>query len=102
MNTFRVITYILNNKIVTLRIGSNGNSVDNAHSGGMFIHVVDTGNDAVLDKCAFTEFKDVFEIHPITSIRFQNYRIFNFEKIIIAAKNYMKKDFLCFVCYHLI
>lgn len=97
LNTFRVITYMLNNKInvapVALRIGSNGSSVDNAHSGGMFIHVVDNGKDAVLDKYAFTEFKDVFERHPITSIQFQNYKIFNFEKIIIAAKRLHEERF---------
>lgn len=78
VNTFRVITYILDGHIyhvpVTLRIGRGGNFLDNCHAGGLFIGVDDTGK---LNTYAFTEFGDEFgekfTEHPDTGTRFENY-----------------------------
>ena len=67
--------------------------MDNAHAGGMFINVIPNGKDAILDRYAFTEFKNVFEKHPSTNIVFKNYLIPNFEKILIAAKRLHEEKF---------
>lgn len=87
LNTFRVITYILNRKIyhmpVILRIGRNGKILDNAHQGGIFIGVTD---DGLLLKQATSEFNEKYETHPDTNIIFENYKISNFNKIIEAAE----------------
>lgn len=76
VNTFRVVTYIWEGRIyhmpVALRIGQGGARVDNAHAGGMFVGVSDTGE---LGKSAFTEFKDEFVKHPDTGTVFEGYII---------------------------
>lgn len=76
VNTFRVITYLWNGKVnhvpLALRIGQGGGYLDNAHAGGMFIGVSDTGQ---LNSVAFTEFGDRYEKHPDTQIEFKNYVI---------------------------
>lgn len=86
LNTFRVITYILNGNIyhmpIILRIGRYGKIVDNAHQGGLFIGVTDDGK---LLKNATTEFNEKYEVHPDTNIRFENYLINNIDKVISAA-----------------
>ncbi len=86
LNTFRVITYILDGKIyhmpLLLRIGRNGKFLDNAHQGGMFIGVSDEG---YLDKLAHTEFNEKFLEHPDSKIIFENYKINGVEKIIQIA-----------------
>lgn len=86
INTFRVITYILDGKIyhmpLLLRIGRNGKFLDNAHQGGMFIGVSDEG---YLDKCAHTEFNEKFLEHPDSKIVFEHYHISGVDKIIQIA-----------------
>ena len=86
LNTFRVITYIANDKLfhvpLALRIGRNGNRVDNAHAGGIFIGVSDKG---ILCNKAFSEWGDVFEEHPDTHVRFKNYHIPKVEEMIKIA-----------------
>ena len=86
VNTFRIITYLLNGKIyhvgVILRIGRNGSIVDNSHAGGIFINVSD---DGMLGKTAFSEFQEKFEMHPDTKIRFENYRIPQMKELINCA-----------------
>lgn len=57
---------------LALRIGQGGGYLDNAHAGGMFIGVSDTGQ---LNSVAFTEFGDRYEKHPDTQIEFKNYVI---------------------------
>lgn len=69
---------------IILRIGRNGKRLDNAHQGGIFIGVTD---DGYLLKEAHSEFNDRFEEHPDTHIKFDNYKINNFDKIIKAAHN---------------
>lgn len=91
VNTFRVITYILDREIyhvpVTLRIGRGGNFLDNCHAGGLFVGVDDTGK---LNTYAFTEFGDEFgekfEKHPDTGIRFENYELEFVPEMIRTAK----------------
>lgn len=87
VNTFRVITYRWNDSIeycpIIMRIGSNGNYLDNAHAGGMFIAVEDDGQ---LHDKAFTEFKKEYSEHPDTKIEFSKVKIPDFHKVIETAK----------------
>ena len=86
VNTFRVITYRWKKKVyhmpIIMRIGRENAEVDNAHAGGMFIGVSDTG---VLKKTAFTEFHSTFDIHPDSKEVFLGYQISNFDKVINTA-----------------
>ena len=67
VNTFRVITYLWNGEVfhvpLALRIGQGGSYLDNAHAGGMFIGVNDSGE---LNDEAFTEFGKRYKEHPDT------------------------------------
>lgn len=86
INTFRVITYILKDKVfhapAILRIGRNGNRCDNAHQGGMFVGIDDGG---YLLECAYTEFQERFHTHPNSGIRFNGFHIPNFERVLNAV-----------------
>lgn len=83
INTFRIITYIWKNKVyhssVVIRIGRGSNVVDNAHSGGIFVHVSD---DGFLGECAYTEFQERFLEHPDTGIKFKGYCIPEIKKVL--------------------
>ena len=87
VNSFRVITYIINDVIycspIILRVGRTGNYRDNAHAGGLFVAV---SNDGEIISNGKTEFGEDVEIHPDSKIRFKGYRIKNVNKILIAAK----------------
>ena len=87
VNTFRIITYRWNDKIevmpVIMRIGKGNSVIDNAHAGGMFIAVDETGK---LGDIAFTEFRDKFTEHPDTHLTFKDYQIEHYFEIIEAAK----------------
>lgn len=76
VNTFRIVTYIWNGMIyhlpIALRLGRNGNRLDNAHAGGMFVGVSD---DGTLGEFAYTEFKESFSKHPDTGMIFKGYII---------------------------
>lgn len=76
VNTFRVISYIWENEIkvcpIVLRIGKSKNYLDNAHAGGIFVGVKESGR---LISCAFNEFQQRFYKHPDTNIVFENYEI---------------------------
>lgn len=82
INTFRIISYVWNNQIVCcpviLRIGQGGSYLDNAHAGGMFIAV---NNDGKLHEKAFTEFKKEYLQHPDSLLKFKNYKIANFPRV---------------------
>lgn len=86
VNTFRVITYILDGKIyhtpTILRIGRSGSYLDNAHAGGIFIGV---NEDGTLLNFATSEFGEKYTTHPDSSIVFDGYVIPSFDKIISAA-----------------
>lgn len=87
INTFRVTTYLWKNTIfltpVVLRIGRGGGYLDNAHQGGMFVGIGETGK---LFKVGFTEFQERFYEHPDSGIKFEDYIIPNFSRIGKAAK----------------
>ncbi len=87
VNTFRIISYRWKDKILfvpsTMRIGRGGNYLDNAHAGGIFIAIDDDGK---LHKKAFSEFKEEYEIHPDSKIKFENYKIDLFPKVLETAK----------------
>lgn len=76
INTFRVMTYITDDKIyhapILLRIGTDDKRVDNAHAGGIFVGVTDAGK--LLEK-AFSEYGNEYDKHPTTGIEFKNYHI---------------------------
>lgn len=95
INTFRVITYILNNEIktapVVLRIGSGGGEVDNIHAGGIAV-VVD--NDGEIKTCAYKlgygDMVKKYEKHPDTGVQFAGYKIPLVKEIVKAAKELHK------------
>lgn len=76
LNTFRIITYIVENKIyvapMALRLARGGADRDNIHYGGIVIGIDDKGN--LRDK-AFSEMGDFYTEHPDTKIIFKNYNI---------------------------
>ena len=76
VNTFRVITYLWNGEVfhvpLALRIGQGGSYLDNAHAGGMFIGVNDSGE---LNDEAFTEFGKRYKEHPDTHAVFKGYKL---------------------------
>ena len=86
VNTFRVMTYVWNGGIeivpLVMRIGQGDSVLDNAHAGGMFIAI---DNDGTLHDTAFTEFKQKYNEHPNTHIKFSGYKIHNIDKVIESA-----------------
>jgi len=87
VNTFRVITYILEGEVYTcpviMRIGKGGSFADNASLGGIFIAVDD---DGTLHKTAFTELRKEFDTHPDTGFVFEGHKIEHFDKVLALAK----------------
>lgn len=65
-----------------MRIGKDGNYLDNAHAGGMFIAIDD---DGALHEEAFTEFLCRYTEHPNTHIKFKGYKIEKFSEVLKAA-----------------
>lgn len=87
VNTFRVITYVWDGSVyttpLTLRVGRNGNRLDNAHANGIFVGCTDDGH---LKRWAFSEFQERFEEHPDTGTKFENYYIPEVPQILECAK----------------
>lgn len=87
VNTFRVITYILENEVyycpIIMRMGSGGSFADNASLGGIFIALDD---DGTLHKKAFTEYRKEFTVHPDTNFVFEGHKIEYIDKVIELAK----------------
>lgn len=87
VNTFRVITYRWRDEIKfvpsVMRMGKGGGCLDNAHAGGMFIGISDSG---ILRDKAYTEFRECYEKHPDSNIEFKSYSIPLFPKVLEAAK----------------
>ena len=86
LNTFRVMTYILDDKIyhcpVALRLGRAGAEKDNIHYGGICVGITEKG---ILRENAFSEMGDVFSEHPDSGVVFEGYEIPQFCKLIEAA-----------------
>ena len=87
INTFRVATHFVDGEAfcspLLLRIGRGKSTVDNAHSGGIFVGV-DERTESLLP-WAYTEFLDKFDSHPDTGIIFSSYVIKGIKKIIDSA-----------------
>lgn len=87
VNTFRVVSYLWNNKVnvapIILRLGRNKNYLDNAHAGGIFIGVKSTGE---LMPCGFNEFQERFYKHPDTNVLFSGIKILEYNRIIESVK----------------
>lgn len=92
INTLRVITYLVNDKInhapLSFRIGQGGNFVDNLHAGGL---VVGVSNEGYLKEYAFTEMQSKFSHHPDTNIKFEGYRLDKVESILEISKSMHEK-----------
>lgn len=73
VNTFRVITYILDNKIyvcpIALRFGRLNTDRDNLHNGGLVIGIK---KDGQLREKAFSEFGESFAFHPDSHFKFSD------------------------------
>ncbi len=87
VNTIRITSYIWNDKVqffpLLIRIGRGNNKLDNAHQGGIFVGVSDSGK---LKRVAFTEFMETFEKHPDTNISFGEYMIPEVPEILEAVR----------------
>lgn len=90
LNTFRIITFIVNGRIntapVSLRIGAGNNKVDNIHKGGL---VVGVNFDGTLKKYAYQlgygDNSAKFSEHPDTGVVFDNYYVGNIQQMISVA-----------------
>ena len=91
LNTLRVITYRVNDRInyapLTLRVGVGDSVVDNIHAGGLCVGV---NIDGTLKERAYRlgwgDNSDFFLNHPTTGIQFNDYYIGNVQKLIEVAK----------------
>lgn len=76
INTIRITTYIINDKVnhvpISLRVGSNGQKVDNIHAGGIGIGVSDNGE---LNSIGFDNDNNKVYKHPNTGIVFEGYNV---------------------------
>lgn len=92
LNTFRVITYIMNDSIycapIVLKLGRNGSKIDNIHYGGLGIGIKDNG---YLRSIAFSEYQERFEKHPDTKVVFSKIKITKLDDLIEAAKKMHSK-----------
>lgn len=91
VNTFRIITYIWNNKIyktkANIRVGVGGSVVDNASSGGFSVGITDEG---ILQPFGIYESGKRIYVHPDTGIKFENYYIPHVNKVFKAAEKLHK------------
>lgn len=91
INTIRVISYIVDDKInvapISLRIGGGGSEVDNIHAGGMSIAI---SNDGFLSKKAYRlgygDSFECFDKHPDTNVVFDGYKLSFVDRLISTAK----------------
>lgn len=91
INTVRLITYILKDVVyhapLSLRMGRNGNKIDNIHTGGIGVGVSD---DGYLKKYGFqlgySDSNVKFDRHPDTGVIFENYWIPATHEMIKMAK----------------
>ena len=91
INTFRVITYIVNSRIkiapVSLRMGTGKSKLDNIHAGGLVVGV-DMENEVLLKmayKLGYSNSDLKYDTHPDTNTVFHNYKISGVKSILDAA-----------------
>ena len=92
VNTFRVITYILDGKVFTcplaLRMGRSSSDRDNIHYGGLSIGVKEDGS---LMSLAFSEYGNKYTEHPDTKVVFKDY---------VIGENFVKKTMRAAMLLH--
>lgn len=80
INTLRITTFYYSEEMhvlsSVLRMGSGNSKVDNSSSGGIFCGINENG---CLRKFAYNKKMNVFETHPTTGLRFENYSIPGYE-----------------------
>lgn len=90
LNTIRLITYLVEDEVhhvpLVLRIGVNGNRVDNIHAGGLCIGVNEDGTlKTEAYQLGYGDKAVKYRKHPDTEIQFSNYWIGDTKKVIDAA-----------------
>lgn len=93
INTFRVISYIVNSQVyvapISIRIGSGGSKIDNIHAGGITTSV--DKDSQTLPKIGYqlgySDSNIQLEKHPDTGIVFDGYKIEGVNKLPEAAKS---------------
>lgn len=91
LNTMRIITYIVENEVhcapMTMRIGVDGEEIDNIHNGGLCVGVNDNGTlKSTAYQLGYGDKSIKYTSHPDTGIEFKNYYIGDVSRIINAAK----------------
>jgi hypothetical protein len=88
LNTFRIITLRLNNKIHSLsaivKFGTKGIMTDNSGDRGVWVGVTD---DGYMKKYGFSHTKGRIEKHPDSCLSFEGVHLTFFEKAVDFAKN---------------
>jgi hypothetical protein len=83
VNTFRVVTECIDGKVrilyAILRMGSGGQQVDNASSGGLYTKVDST--TGTLADFTYTTNQSIFHSHPDTGFVFKNARIEKWQQV---------------------
>lgn len=90
INTFRVISYIVDDRIeiapISLRIGGGGSEVDNIHAGGMSIAINKDGTmNAKAYRLGYGSSFENYERHPDTGIEFKKYKFDYIDQLVDAA-----------------
>ncbi len=100
INTIRYITYIVDDEIhsapASLRIGVNGNKLDNIHLGAISVHIKKDGNlDNTGYQLNYGNQKVVFDSHPDTNVIFKDTFACDIEKVnYIACKLHANTPYL--------
>ncbi len=83
VNTIRIMTFCYNGKaeilFAAMRFGNGKESVDNFHKGGMGI-LVDIDKGTLIGQ-AYNKNLDYFDEHPFSHIKFDGFKIPNWEKV---------------------
>ncbi len=82
VNTFRVVTECISGEAKVLysiiRMGSGGQQVDNASSGGMYIKI--DSESGILANHAYTTNRSLFKQHPDTGFKFEGAQLPSWQK----------------------
>lgn len=87
VNTIRLVTVRYKEKThlvcSVIRIGNNGNNVDNFHSEGMFSTISENG---IINKPAIDRNTNEFVVHPYTNTPIVGFKIKDYDKLIDLVK----------------
>lgn len=86
LNTVRIITFLFKGEVsiisIISRMGRGESKIDNVSAGGLQITV---NKDGSFQKYAWDKKRNSFEYHPDTNVKFEGFKIPNFEKIVKVA-----------------